>query len=384
MCVCADRSLRLALPDDTVRKITGLPYPSFVMAAMGHRVPRASHTWPAFAPDASRIATFEITPVRSAVVVTDLEGVQVVVVAELPGHLPIYLQWSLDGTRIAVVSQYANQLHLTVGSADGSSEARVLATGSPLFFRWLPDGRIAAFIGGGSPQAKMVLLDPTGRRPDALLPGLPGDFCAPVRVGDSVLYGAHHLGSSTILRYQSGCPLRSLPGGEGLMAFLPSPGDRWLARAVAPHGDGTPYQNLVVVDLETKEEHPVADTACLAFFWAGEDALIVARIDTDRGLVEWLRYGLDGEQQHLMDLIPSRDLRFYLRFFEQYASSHPLIDPQGHTLLLAGVNSRRTKGPALYQIDLQNGESRLLGPGHFACFAPSPAAEPSPPEPHTA
>ncbi|MCA9568258.1 MAG: PD40 domain-containing protein [Myxococcales bacterium] len=369
--VSADRAIHLLEPDGVRRQLTGLADESVMWASWGAaKQAPASHTWPTFSPDGRWVAAFEITAERGSVLVTDLEGVQSSVVIELPDQLPIYLQWSGDGERIAVVSQLRDDLLLTVGRVDGRSPQKVLAKGSPLFFTWTDDGRVATFIGGGSPNARMMLLDPEMRRATEVMPGIPGDFCAPVQVGDTLFYGAHDNGVGSIMAFRDGQPVRPLPGGDGLMAFVASPDGTRLARAVAPAGDGTPYQSLSVIDIATGEEHLVVRMECLAFLWAGDDGLVVARVDSDRGLVEWVRVDLSGHQTHLIDLLPSRDMRFYLRFFEQYASSHPIVDPSGRHLLLAGIVRGRGSGSRVWRVPIRGGEPEDIGDGRFAAFGP--------------
>lgn len=372
--VSEERALHVLSADGTSSEVTGIGADAIVWASWGTgRPPATSYTWPTFSPDGQHLAAFEIDAERGAVYVTDLRGERSRVVAELPQQLPIYLQWSQDGERVATVSQLQNDLLLTVASATGKGAARVLAKGSPLFFSWTKEGRLAVFIGGGSANARMMLLDPDQRLPTEVLPGMPGDFCAPVVVGPEVLYGAHLDGRASIVGHGVTDGPRTLPGGEGLMAFVGSPDGRRLARAVARGGDGTPYEGLTVLDIATGDELLLPEMACLAFFWAGDDALVVARVDVDRGLVEWVRVDLEGRVRHLIDLLPSRDLRFYLRFFEQYATSHPIVDAAGDFLLLAGVAKAMGSSPKVIEVPLRGGEPVVIGPGRFACFGPAPA-----------
>lgn len=369
--VSSERDLHVLDPDGTTRQLTGAVDAAVLWANWGAAEgPGESHTWPTFSPDGLQIAAFRISANESFVVITDLEGVQSSIVIELPDQLPIYLQWSMDGSRIAVVSQLRDDLLLTVAKVDGSDTQRVLAKGSPLFFTWTAEGRVATFIGGGNANAKMMLLDPDARSSTEVLPGTPGDFCAPVVVHEGLLYGAHCDGVSGIQLHAPGKPLRTLPGGEGLMAFVPSPDGKRIARAVAPMGDGHPYQSLSVIDVASGEVTEVARIECLAFVWAGDKALVVARVDPDRGLVEWTLLDLYGNQRHLIDLLPSRDMRFYLRFFEQYATSHPIVDPDGRFVLLTGIVRGRGTSPRVWQVPLAGGEPKELGQGRFACFGP--------------
>ena len=370
--VSEERALHARQPDGREVQLTGFDGGGLIWANWGAAKPApASYTWPTYSADGRRVAAFEIDASRGAVFVSDADGANSSVIMELPDQLPIYLQWSQDGRRIATVSQLRDDLLLTVANSDGSGSPRVLAKGSPLFFSWTPDDRVAVFIGGGSSNARMMLLDPDQKRPTEVLPGMPGDFCAPVVLADEVFYGAHLDGRASILG-RSPSATRTLEGGEGLMAFVGSPDGTRLARAVAKGGDGTPYESLAVLDLATGDTVRLPEMSCLAFFWAGDDALVVARIDMDRGLVEWVRVDLDGRIRHLIDLLPSRDLRFYLRFFEQYAASHPIVDPTGQTLVLSGIARSMGTSSRIIEVPLHGGEPSVVGPGRFAAYGPAP------------
>jgi hypothetical protein len=75
-------------------------------------------------------------------------------------------------------------------------------------------------------------------------------------------------------------------------------------------------------------------------------------------------------------MYPTRDLGFYLRFFEQYAQSHPLVDPDGRFLLLAGTfaDNDGDNTPHLWRIGLDDGSAEQLGEGLFGVWGPASAA----------
>ncbi|MEZ4322455.1 MAG: hypothetical protein R3F61_33620 [Myxococcota bacterium] len=370
--VAPNRQIHLVEPDGRSSGLTdaadGLIWASWVSAGQA----RYAHTWPGFSPSGDRVACFRLREGGNAsVLVSSLDGITSSEVLDLPDQVPIYLQWSVDGERLAAVSQSGEDLLLTVGRTASVSSQKILAKGSPLFFTWTPDGRLATFIGGGSANARMMIMDPDMRRPTEVLPGTPGDFCAPVTAGDSVLYGVHAGGRAEIVRVRGEGDAQHLPGGEGLLAFVASPDGRSLARAVAPGGDGSPYQGLSILDLESGTERLISDMTCLAFMWVPDGSgLVVARVDSDRGLVEWYFIDTDGTARHVADLLPTRDFRFYLRFFEQYTQSHPIVDPDSRHLLLAGVLRGQIQGARIWKCPLHGGAPREVAEGQFATFSP--------------
>ena len=81
---------------------------------------------------------------------------------------------------------------------------------------------------------------------------------------------------------------------------------------------------------------------------------------------------LDGRDERLVARVrPSRDLRFWLRFFEQFAPTHPLVDPTGRWLLLSGARPGDPDDtPRVFRHPLDGGAADEVGAGPFGCYAP--------------
>jgi hypothetical protein len=312
--------------------------------------------------------------------VLDADGVSALELVDLGRRLPIYLYWSPDGRHLAVLAQHEGRLQLSTVRPDQLGHETLLADGSPLFFTWAGSDRLAAFVGSGQPSAgaipgRVALIDPRHLAPTVVLPGTPGNFCAPVWLGDRLLYVAHQLGRTAVVAGRQGsAELDEIEVVDGLVALVPSRDGRFVARAIAPDGDGTPYRRLAIIDVATGNVTPLLDQTCLAFLWTPDaTALLVARVDTARNLLQWLRVGLDGRVEPLVDMYPTRDLGFYLRFFEQYSQSHHLVDPTGRYLLLAGGLEGQSDAhdrPRIWRVSLERGHVEELAEGVFAVYAP--------------
>src|SRR5262249_40462695 len=160
----------------------------------------------------------------------------------------IYLQWSREGDALAVLSQSEDELVLERVDARNPERTQPVLRGSPLFFSWLDGHRLAAYRGERSGPAPVGLSEGGGRAPP---PGLPGNFCAPVQLGDELVYVAHHRGHVAILVGRTqGSATREIEIVDGLVALVASPDQRRLARAVAPDGEvASAYRDLRLVDV---------------------------------------------------------------------------------------------------------------------------------------
>jgi len=306
------------------------------------------------------------------VVVAHPDGIRSTELSALDAKIPIYLQWSPNGEKVAILSQQDDLLRLSHVDASGHGEVHRHLRGSPLFFTWTNDETLAAFTGGVDTGAKLVLIDlQQGSR--RYLPGRPCNFCAPVWTGSQLIYAAHHKQRVSILLADlNEMAVRELEVIDGLAALVAAPNGRTLARALADD-DRSPYRNLALIDLDSGALRTFSDIPCTAFFWLpNSDGLVVAQTNPNSGSVSWLRVGLDGHTTHLVDLKPTRDTRFYLRFFEQYSLSHPLVDPTGRFLLTAGqMDGFSDQGhPRLWQVPLNGGAPEDLGEALFGVYGP--------------
>ncbi len=378
------RQIQILGTDDALQPQTAGGDPSLVWGWWSpDRQALPTYAWPGLSPDGTRIACFATdADGASQIVVIDVGGVGSAAIADLDRALPIYLFWSPDGRRVGYLAQRAapaaDRLVLGVADAADPDSARELADGSPLFFTWTGD-EIAAFVGDPEGSTSRLAVFPAdAARPERALAGQPGNFCAPVPFGDQVLYVTQHGPIATVLLAPADGvgEARAIESLRGLVALVASPDGARMARAVAPGGDGSPYRDLAVIDVATGRVTPVSDEPCLAFFWTPDGrALLTARVDTERNLIAWTRVSLDGRPTPLVDMYPTRDFGFYLRFFEQYSQSHPIVEPGGDRLLLAGglLGHGDPHGPpGLFEVDVATGASRRVADGVFGAYGPPP------------
>jgi hypothetical protein len=295
--------------------------------------------------------------------------------SDLEGRIPIYLSWSEDSQHLACLSQQDERLYLSIVSADGSRE-RDIAVGTPLYVNWIC-GRAAAFVGGSDPTpSRLVIRDPVDRHPIIEMPGMPGHFCAPVWAGGRLVYvwaDPDSTRSTVVSAELDGNDVREIETLSGLVSLLSSPSGNWVARGVAPDGEESPHDDLALIEPATGKVVPLVGPPCRAFFWLPDDAgLVTVSIDPNEHHLVLRRVAIDGDVDLLAEGMPTREMAFYVRFFEQYAQSHSVVDPVTGDILFAGqlVGQPSGTGPArLWRIPTDGATPQPIREGVFAVFA---------------
>jgi Tol biopolymer transport system component len=121
------------------------------------------------------------------------------------------------------------------------------------------------------------------------------------------------------------------------------------------------------------------DEPCLAWFWSPTGTFIVyAQVDRVGNCLRWFRVWVSGgTPEPLGSFWPTRDILFYLHFFDQFVSSHPLISADGRYMVWPGYPAADGQAdlsgpPQIYLKDLHDPErpARSIMEGAFAVFAP--------------
>ena len=328
------------------------------------------YSWPTWDPSGTRIACFRAGPEGAGpeLVVQHADGVRSTVLVQFEDRIPIYAQWSPDGQSMAILSQADNRLCLSVVDGSGGPEKRI-ARGSPLFFTWADTQDVAAFV-GGEPRARMTLIDASSGQM-TVLPGQPGNFCAPIRVGGRTAYIARMEGRVS-LWVADRSAAHEIERMDGLVAMLADPTGQRLAIATADD-ERSPYRDLCILTLDGPHTASLDPNGCTAFWWTPDGhGLVIARTDPRSGVVTWEHVEIrTGLSTHLCELRPTRDMRFYLRFFEQFAQSHPLVDPSGRFLLVAGELEHAGNQSGIWRLPLDGSKPERLGDGFLAVWGPA-------------
>lgn len=373
--------------DPAGRRSRQLSYPkvSSALSRWGAVAGQGSSSWPCWSPDGRWIACFqsrEEDGPLSVVSALEADGVEERELAELSGLAPIYAQWEPGGRRLAVLSQADQELELGLCDLDDLGRYRPVERGVPLFFSWAPDGgRLLIHVGSAEGLSRILLQRADGKGEPIVLPDPPGSFCTPVYSGSRPVYVGGHLGRSwlCVARPDGGRSL-ALGAFDGLVAVLPDPSAPRVAVGAAPRGEGTPYEGLWVAPLDGGPMARVTEDAVMAFFWAPDGGrLLYASPDLVSSCLRWRSVELaSGKIRDLCPFWPSRELLFYLHFFEQFATSHPLVSPDSRSLVFASYAASEQGTPDtarchVLAIDLDDPDPqpRILGEGTLGVFSPA-------------
>lgn len=379
--VAADRQLHVMDADGRNTRpvtFTKMPTPLSHWGASGGR---DSCSWPVWSPDDRWLCCF-VSPMgvdassSCLISAVEVDGVEEQTLAALEGELPIYAQWNATGDRVAVLVQDQDELQLLTCKLGEIGRARVMEEGVPLFFSWQPtQSRLLVHVGQRPGQpGRVVLRDAAGPTEDVLYTDLPGSFCTPVFAGTDAVFALRDGSTSIVCAAGPDSEIRQLSRLPGLVAVVPSARRNELAVAHAPAGDSTPYQAISLVSLHDGSSRDVVNEPCLAYFFDPTGTRLVTCVPHGGGEMVWRLHDLEtGERRTLSRFWPSPDQTYYLHFFEQYALSHPLVSPDGSTLVYSGYDAPdRGRGePLVYAIDLLDTDAtpRILGEGSFAVFS---------------
>ena len=339
-----------------------------------------NHAWPTWSPDGQHVLCFEYPDGGQAhgpakVHLLDLDGVRQVELLSVEGRVPIYAAWHPDGSGVLILMQGEDRLVLGWVDRHQPGRLRVLEEGAPLFFHFGPDRTLLVHAGSGS-DARVTVRDLDGRRPDIAFPEPPGNYCVPIVTGERVVHVVRR-GPSNVLvsSAHDGTDSRDLLEFSGLGAIVPVPGREQVVFSAAPEGEGTPYGGATLVDLAEDRLQRLTDDECLAFSWSpSADALVYAQVLQDANCIAWKRVAPGEEPTELARFWPSREMLFYLHFFDQFTLSHMLVSPDGGALLFAGRLMGRdspTGPPQVFVAGLEEGQGpRVVAGGVFGCFAP--------------
>ncbi len=347
-------------------------------------LPQTGYAWPCWSPDGDRIACFQFPQGDDVsdpigVHIVELDGLTQTELLQVPGRVPIYAAWQPNGEGLGVLLQQEEEIELGYCRLDDIGRLRVLDQGAPLFFTWGSDAR-RVFVRSGSPDNpltnRLVVRDTKGEMPDAAPPQEPGQYCTPLVVGDRLIQVEQcALINRLISTTFEGDQEKLLLEFDGLGAAVPVPGKNAIVFSSAPDGGNLPYRGATWIDIDTTKPTRLTEDDCVAFFWSpGGAQLIYVGVDKTGNCLTWYSVRDNENPVELCRFWPSREMLFYLHFFDQFVRSHHLVSADGRFLVFSGhlhEDGPPEGPPNILVLDLR-GEApiRVVSAGFFACFCP--------------
>jgi Tol biopolymer transport system component len=360
--------------------------------------PQSEHhvicNWPVWSPAGERLAFFQYELAgdevrRTSVRLASPDGTDEGEAYSLPSGAPIYMCWSPDGNRLAVLVQEERELYLRVVQREDHRPAVTVAQGAPVYFAWHPDSRGLVIHTGGAglapPRARVIWVRLEGGQATyATLAGTPAaDFRAPAW---SNQHGAATLaftrddeGSEIVLQDGPDAESETLATTGSGPAFIWSRDGARLAFASRAPEFGGAYGPISIWRGDTRSSTEVTEGPCLAFFWCPDGRRLVYTGGEMGGRLMNVQCmdTASGEHKSLGWVRPGRDFMLLLGHFDQYSQSAQLFSPDGNEMVLsASLAQEQVNGsvPTVRQILVRalsgEGVQEVAARGRLAFWRP--------------
>ena len=128
------------------------------------------------------------------------------------------------------------------------------------------------------------------------------------------------------------------------------------------------------MSLDGQHSERLTDDDLLCFFWSDSgQQLLYARLLPESSCLAWYSVRSNSTPVELVRFRPSREMLYYLHFFDQFAETHKLISSDGQYLVFSGVldTDAPESKPKIHVIKVrENAGPVTLGEGSFGCFEP--------------
>ncbi len=364
----------------------------------------ARFLFPAWSPDGTQLAAVgQVGDGPGVFAVQDAGDASVTPLYVNRRRAPIYLYWSPAGDVISFIANHEEGIALYLAPADGSTEARLLATGAPFYWQWRPGGdELLMHTGAAAADARLAFVGAENGKAGTDL-ARPGFFQAPGISADGRYLAWAELDGGVrglVVRPEAGEGGERLPHrGAVAMSWSPDPASARLAFISPVGSDERPvlgFQGpLRLLDAESGEVKVLSPHGVLAFFWSPEGSRIAYLTLTgeedgmqaagQRGplarrgkgvaqrerlqLTLWVANVATGRSTRLLTFRPTPVyLTQFLPFFDQYALSHRIWSPDGAALVLPIAGDGPTRD-GVYVVPVTGGDARRVGDGDIAFWS---------------
>jgi TolB protein len=348
--------------------------------------------FPAWSPDGRQLA---VLGGDSLYVIADQPQGSLRMIYQDEEARPFYLYWSPDSRQVSFLASHPEDgIALHLAQAGDQPASRLLLTGQPLYWDWLPGGQQLFFHAGlPAEEARLALFDlVAGTAEDNVAE--PGFFQAPA-VSRSGRYWAYAEltetgerlvvvkdtvnGGRTVAEPHLGQAAMSWSPAEDLLAYT-SPG----VEAPAFYGP------LRLLDAVTGQGRTLSSALIVAYFWSPDGRMIAyfTVSDSEEGGIQagtprtaakgrrqmneirlelWIVDVIDGSPRRILNFTPTDLFVFqFLPYFDQYALSHRLWSPTSDALVIPAVASGQ---PQILVVALEGFSPVALANGSLAFWS---------------
>jgi Tol biopolymer transport system component len=330
------------------------------------------YEFPTWSPDGKLLAFYGLKgtsqlDLTSTLYTVDAEGKNLVEAYSSDTHVPIYLSWSPDSSKVTFISSITggNGLVFNMVPAAGG-ETTVLDVGSPYYWDWLPDSSGVVVHTGGpqslNPEARLALLTLTDGVVEDTLNLSPALFQAPALSpdGSKLLVAIEENDSNKlVVTDRLGQVEREVADLEAnSVASLWSPDGNCFAYLAGDLSQGLTQGKLTFVELGEELKSVEADhDGVVAFFWS-PDAKQVAYFvlvtsqpeegeNVEPGGYFFRLYVGDpatGKSNLIASYVPTQDFLRTIPYFDQYAQSSTIWSPDSQNLVVSAFLGDGTPG----------------------------------------
>jgi Tol biopolymer transport system component len=273
------------------------------------------------------------------------------------GTAPFFYGFSPTGESLAYLGNDPEGGGVALGLLNiAAGAARLLDAGQPYYLDWSPDGsRLAVHAN----QSDLYLLDEEGNRTD--LDAHPGLFQAPAFLSDDRLLIVN--GENLAVLDIDSSDLTDIAPVSRFSAFAPSPNGERVA--FIDNSEAAPGA-LSVVSLEGGEAQRIEEAPVVMFDWSPDGSRLLYLTLTQEGLVPFVWTDSVTTSGELF--LPTRTFfQSYLPFWDQYSRFLTMWRADGSGFVLPRTNGDAAE-IALYPSDAS--DSQVVAPGEMAVPAP--------------
>ena len=275
-------------------------------------------------------------------------------IGQSDGHFVIYISWSpvpCSGRptcrQLAYLIEEDAGISLRMVKLDrGAIDNRIAGFGWPFYFSWASDGQSMLWhTDGGRPdnlRARLALYD-VQRDLTNPLTQRPGAFLAPAwsPVGEHWLAVSEDEARSRLQIFGAEQPITVANALEGDISFAWSPQGDQVAFAVRRYNGDPFYGPVHIFDLNSGQSARITDVGLrvLAFFWDPPGRRLGYLTWLPLPEAEWMQWRVydlrQDKDRGFKTFHPSRQMRFIVNSFNQYAQSHRFWSPDSRYLVYA-------------------------------------------------